>query len=1177
MGFNNPALSWSELERRLADRPAAARTGAEPTAGAAHEPSPTRPRRPPASAKPPAERPPAERPSAELPYAELPYAELHCHSNFSFLDGASDPERLAQEAAALGIETLALTDHNGLYGVVRFARAARAVGLRTVFGAELTVGGAVPRAASGAEPDPHGQHLIVLARDPEGYASLSSLISHAQLNGEKNLPRLTFADLAEAASRGAGNHWAVLTGCRKGIVPAALEAEGPKAATRELRQMMAAFGSHNVFVELWDHGSPLDSVRNDALVRIADAADAQVIASNNVHLATPADRELAAAMAAIRSRRSLDEIDPWLPGASGAHLRSPAEQYRRFARYPGVIEAAAQLGRACAFDLQLVAPNLPPYPCPAHPEGRPMTEMEYLVELTERGAEQRYGGRRSERIAGAWAQIDRELALIKQLGFAGYFLIVADIVAFCRDHDIYCQGRGSAANSAVCFALGITKADAVALGLLFERFLSPERDGPPDIDLDIESDRREEVIQYVYNRHGRTHAAQVANVITYRSRSAVRDAAKALGYSVGQQDAWSKGLSYWEPLPRAGGPADTDAAGNSPEPDAAEPDRPDDGAANVIPPTVLSLAHQLAGAPRHLGIHSGGMVMCDRPVIEVCPVERARMENRTVLQWDKEDCAAAGLVKFDLLGLGMLSALHYSVDHIKDAYGIDIDLAEITQDDAVYDMLCVGDSIGVFQVESRAQIATLPRLKPRCFYDLVVEVALIRPGPIQGGSVHPYIRRRNGTEPVTFLHPLLRNALEKTLGIPLFQEQLMQIAMDVAGFSPAEADQLRQAIGSKRSTERVRALAHRFAEGAMARGVTEETAGQIWLKLAAFASYGFPESHSISFAYIVYSSAWLKYHYPAAFCAGLLDAQPMGFYSPHSLAQDARRHGVEVRTPDINASDWNSSLEWTGGSERSAHAWRPTARWIRNPDIPQPAVRLGLESVRSIGTEVAKAIAAGRPWADAEDLRRRGGLDQRQIESLATAGALASFAGADGRPLDRRQALWSAGAAAATSADQLAGVVTGTEAPRLPGMEDWEIAQADLWASGVSPDGHPTKFIRSRLAALGVVCASRLYELPDRTKVLVGGVVTHRQRPSTAGGITFMNLEDETGLINIVVSVGCWRRYRRIATSASMLLIRGTLERTVDDVVNVVAERLDPVERVLTVDADFVLRSRDFR
>ncbi len=712
MGFNNPSMPWSELERRLSGAVA-------PTSGSGG----------------PGDRPewanggdgPAwsrrQRATSRRPgWRRRPYAELHCHSNFSFLDGASHPEELAEEAARLGLEALALTDHDGFYGVVRFSEAARAVGLPTIFGSELTLGATAP--ANGI-PDPHGAHLLVLATSPAGYGHLARAISLAQLAGEKGAPRTSLAELADTY-RG---EWLVLTGCRKGTVPAALMADGPMAARRELEQLVSIFGRDRVAVELWDHGEPLDAARNDALAELAARTGVEVVATNNVHYATPARRRLATALAAVRSRRSLDDVDPWLPAAGGAHLRSGSEQARRFARYPGVVEAAAAMGLACAFDLKLVAPALPPYPCP---EG--LDEMAYLRRITTQGALRRYGSRADR--PDAWRVIDHELDLIETLGFPGYFLIVWDIVEFCRTSNILCQGRGSAANSAVCYCLGITKADAVGLGLLFERFLSPERDGPPDIDLDIESDRREEVIQYVYAKHGRHNSAQVANVITYRSRSAVRDMAKALGFATGQQDAWSKQVDGWGRVAATAAQSDHD-----------------------IPAAVLELAAEVEDFPRHLGIHSGGMVLCDRPVIEVCPVEWGRMEDRSVLQWDKDDCAAAGLVKFDLLGLGMLSALHYAIDLIALHRGYELDLATLPQDPAVYEMLCRADTVGVFQVESRAQMATLPRLKPRTFYDLVVEVALIRPGPIQGGSVHPYIRRRNGLEPITYLHPLLENSL----------------------------------------------------------------------------------------------------------------------------------------------------------------------------------------------------------------------------------------------------------------------------------------------------------------------------------------------------------------------------------------------------------------------------------
>jgi error-prone DNA polymerase len=1151
VGFNNPDVPWREMERTLSDR---ARTGrpsvVPPGANGGDSPawSPARS---------------AYEPPAVLPRRvnATPYAELHCHSTFSFLDGASHPEELAEEAARLGLEALAITDHDGFYGVVRFAEAARAVGIPTVFGSELSLGLTKPQ---NGMPDPEGTHLLVLARDPEGYARLASTISAAQLAGaEKGKPIYDGVDWDTVH----GDHWLVLTGCRKGTVPTALERHGPGAAVRELDALIATFGRHNVAVELSDHGDPLDSHRNDALAQLAIRAGVDVVATTNAHYAMPSRRKLATAMAAVRARRSLDELDGWLPACAGAHLRSGDEQARRFARWPGAVERAAELGKACAFDLQLVAPKLPPFPCP---DG--LSEMAYLRRLTAEGAERRYGSWGTERVPGAYRQIEHELALIEQLGFPGYFLVVWDIVDFCRRSNIYCQGRGSAANSAVCYALGITNADAVALGLLFERFLSPERDGPPDIDIDIESGRREEAIQYVYAKHGRRHAAQVANVITYRAKSSIRDVAKALGYAPGQQDAWSKQADAW------GGVAVT-AAQQSKD--------------KEIPVDVLELAAELEHAPRHLGIHSGGMVICDRPIVEVCPVEWARMEDRSVLQWDKDDCAAIGLVKFDLLGLGMLEVLHGCIDLVREVHGVDVDLATIPQDDQVYDMLCRADSVGVFQVESRAQMATLPRLKPRHFYDLVVEVALIRPGPIQGGSVHPYIRRRNGKEPVTYLHPLLERSLKKTLGIPLFQEQLMQMAIDVGGFSAGEADQLRQAMGSKRSRERMERLHQRFADGAAERGVTPDVIELIWDKLAAFASYGFPESHSVSFAYLVYASAWLKRWYPAAFCAALLNAQPMGFYSPHTLVQDARRHGVEVRTPDLNASAAVATLETTGGWGHDGTSGVP---WCPEPGVggmaahpactgapnlettappPEdwgrdgPAVQLGLSYVRGIGDDLAEEIAAGRPYADAEDLARRVPLTLPQLEALATSGAFGCF----GMP--RREALWTAGAVAQVTAgkggaQRLPGIVTGADAPPLPAMTGDETARADLWATGVSPEGHPTRFVRAYLDSLGVVTATGLAAVEAGSRVLVGGVVTHRQRPATAGGTLFVNLEDETGLINVVVSKGCWIAHRKVARSAPAMLVRGRLERS-EGVTNVIAERIEPLPLAAPT------KSRDFR
>ena len=1142
------------------------------------------------------------------------YAELHAHSAFSFLDGASQPEELAAEAARLGLSALALTDHDGLYGVVRFAQAARAVGLPTVFGAELHLPvpsrtGDVLDPPTGV-PDPRATHLLVLARGAQGYRNLSRAIATAHLaTGRKGAAAYTLEGLAE---QGAGE-WLVLTGCRKGAVRRALEGgpgEGPgghRAARAELDRLVALFGRDNVAVEVTDVGDPWDSERSDALAELAASAGLPLVATGGVHYATPRDADLAGALAAVRARSSLEDLDGWLPATAGAHLRSASEMLARHARHPGAVATAAELGAECAFDLSLVAPNLPPYPVPpGH------TEASWLREITWQGARRRYGPPDAERVAGAYAQIAHELDVIEQLDFPGYFLIVHDLVDFCRRNGILCQGRGSAANSAVCYALGVTAVDAVRHGLLFERFLAPERDGPPDIDVDIESDRREEVIQYVYAKHGRTHAAQVANVISYRPKSAVRDAARALGYDVGQQDAWSKSIEQWGSLrdatPAPVLPEDVGADRHDTVP-AHRP--PSAEAMEEIPAPVIDLAERLQRLPRHLGIHSGGMVLCDRPVIEVCPVEWATMPGRTVLQWDKDDCADAGLVKFDLLGLGMLSALQNAFTLVHEHEGLAIDLHELPQEDPhVYDLLCAADTVGVFQVESRAQMGTLPRLKPRRFYDIVVEVALIRPGPIQGGSVHPYINRYQGREKVTYLHPLLEKSLSKTLGVPLFQEQLMQMAIDVADFTPAEADQLRRAMGSKRSTAKMEALHARLLAGMARNGIGPEIGEQIFDKLKAFADFGFPESHAYSFAYLVYASTWLKAHHPAAFYAGLLAAQPMGFYSPQSLVADARRHGLTVLRPDVQVSGVLARLErvrgtvgpelplapLTGGTtsqaERSPEALRHAsdagasdAGAARPPAAPPPAappphdadgalaVRLGLASVRGIGEDVAAALVdertRGGPFADLRDLARRVRLTTAQLESLATAGALGTIPGPSGQGVDRREALWAAGALAQEGPDTLPGVSVGVAAPTLPGMSEVELAVADVWATGVSVDSYPTEHVREGLDAAGVLRVAQAFEHEPGRRVAVAGVVTHRQRPGTAGGVTFLSIEDETGLLNVVCTAGLWRRFRRAARTSAALVVRGQIERA-DGATNLVAEHLAPLSLKVPT------RSRDF-
>ncbi len=1014
----------------------------------------------------------------------VPFAELHAAGSYNFLHGASDPADYVAAAVELGLTAVAVVDRDGLYGAARLATAAAEAGrgvLSTVFGAELSVFGT-------AEAP-----LTVLCRGQEGYRRLSRTITDARM-ARRDKDAADYPSLRQLATAADG-HWYILVDHRH-LARAA--------------EIVREFGARSCLVELGQTMSPADVDRNHALHGVALAHGLTEIVSTAATCATPADARLAGAKAALHDREDVLAATPRTHPLGGSWLRSGDEMTALAGDcdwLADAVGASVRIADECAFTLNLVAPQLPHFPV-----GEGHAEMSWLRELTAEGAEERYGTRDDN--PHAWEVIDHELDTIEALGFPGYFLIVHDIVTFCHDNGIFCQGRGSAANSAVCFALGITNVDAVAADLLFERFLSPERDGPPDIDLDIESGRREEAIQHVYTRYGRDNAAQVANVITYRTKGAVRDAARALGHDPGRVDAWSRGLE--------------------------EPPGP-----------VRDLAASLKGQPRHLGIHSGGMVICDRAIADVVPVEWARMEDRSVVQWDKDDCADVGLVKFDLLGLGMLEALHHAVDLVEETTGRRVELWHLQPTDPeVYAMLARADAVGVFQVESRAQLATLPRLRPRTFYDLVVEVALIRPGPIQGGSVHPYIRRRNGEEAVTYDHPSLEPVLARTLGIPLFQEQLMQMAVTVAGFSPAEADALRRAMGSKRSPERMGQMHARFIDGARdLHDIDHTTAEQLWKKVIAFASYGFPESHAQSFASLVYFSAWFKCHHPAEFCVALLRAQPMGFYSPQSLIADARRHGVGVLPVDVNASQVEATVEKGG-------------------------IRLGLGSVKGLGAEAAGRLvetreARGAAYSGVADLSREAGLTVEEVSALARAGACDSLG------LSRRQALWAAGTAATERAGMLPGTST-VSTPALPGMSAFELAAADISATGVTSEGHPVRLLRARLDAwpgnFPVVPASGLLSVENGRRILVAGVVTHRQRPMTAGGVTFLGMEDETGLVNVMVSPGLWRARRRVATTSRMLMVRGIVQNA-GGAVTVAADALEPLEAAETL----ATPSRDFR
>ncbi len=1153
MAYNNPPIPWSQLERKLSGRPPKPweNPDGDNGPGWSHH----------------RERYQAKDEVARPDGPTTRYAELHAHSDFSFLDGASDPESLIEEAVRLGLDALALTDHDGFYGVSRFAEAAREYDLSTIYGAELSIELAAPQTGVA---DPQGHHLLVLADGVEGYRRLAAAITEAQLRGgEKGRPVYDLTELAEQA----GQHWMILTGCRKGLVRQALAAGGSTgcdAASGQLDRLTSLFGRDRVAVELIDHGLPDDDAFNDALSELAADHGLAAIASNNVHYAEPSSYRLAAAMAAVRARRSLAEMDGWLPPPA-AHLRSGDEMTARFARYPGAVTAAADLGHQLAFDLRAATPRLPRLDVPAG-----HTAKTWLRELTRRGADELYPGNRAE----AQARLDKELSVIGEKNFEGYFLIVGDMVQFARDRGILCQGRGSAANSVVCYTLKITAVDPIKFDLPFERFLASTREEEPDIDVDFDSDRREEVIQEVYRRYGRRNAAQVADVISYRPKSAVRDMAKALGYSTGQQDAWSKQIDTWSRVT-------------------------DDDDDHQIPQQVTELANRLLRAPRHLGIHSGGMVLTEQPVGEVVPIEHARMEDRTILQWDKDSCAWMGLVKFDFLGLGILNAINHTFNLVANHLGESWEFATIPKEEpGVYDMLCRADAVGLFQVESRAQVGTLPRLRPRRFYDLVIEVALIRPGPIQGGAVHPYIRRATGTDPISYPHPLLEPVLRRTKGIPLFQEQLMQIAMSVGGCTGDDADLLRRAMVSKLGVEKIDRLRRKLFDGMAANGITGDMAQGLYERIEAFANFGFAESHAISFALLVYATAWLKLHYPAGYLAGLLRSQPMGFYSPQTLVADARRHGVRVLRPDIFASDADTTLEpvepvdTTGRDGRGAATEAivsPTGMAScldhEQPPVPefdphgsdQPrthrrdgalAVRLGLSTVAGIGADMAARIVAERgkePFAHIADVTRRTGLTINQAESLATAGAF------DGFGLSRRQALWNAGYT--DSPDQLEGTAIDAVAPQLPGMSVTELTLADLSATNIAPDDHPIAHLRADLAERDIISIAQLEPGLDGRRVKVAGLVTHRQRPSTAGGVTFLNLEDETGMLNVICTEAVWRRYRRVARTVAGMIIRGKIEYS-DGVVNLTADRLDGLVAAIPRAAQVIPRkypSRDFR
>ncbi|MGF1467589.1 MAG: error-prone DNA polymerase [Sandaracinaceae bacterium] len=1013
------------------------------------------------------------------------YVPLWVKSNGSLLEGASHPEELVERAAELGLDRLAITDRDSLLGAVRAHVVGREVGVGPLVGAEVTVGEAWA-------PDERWK-VVLLAQGREGYGRLCRLLTHGQARMPKGQ---SLVNLREVGEHGEG--LIALAG-----EPQALASLAPAFEDRLYARLARHLRADEVEAEI-------------RLRREAARLGVPLVATTEVLYHDPARRPLADVLTCIRHRTSLDRAGRLLrPNAEHALLGAEAMA----ARYRDVPEALArtvEVADRCPFRLAELTYR---YPQEHLPEGE--SEGSWLRRLTLAGARERFGGDVPGEVV---AQLDRELALIEELEYGGYFLTMWDIVRFCREQEILCQGRGSAANSAVCYCLGITAIDPVRMDLLFERFLSRERAEPPDIDLDIEHQRREEVIQYVYRRWGRRRAAMVANVIRYRAKSALRDVGKALGLPQTALDQASKLLSYWS------GGIDDEVLAHAGL-DASAP--------RVR--LLIELAREIRHFPRHLSIHPGGFLLGAEPVDTLVPVEPATMEGRTVIQWDKEDVENLGLFKVDLLGLGMLSQIHRAFDLLRAHEGLDLTIATVpAEDPATYRMVSDADTIGVFQIESRAQMSMLPRLRPRTFYDLVIEVAIVRPGPIQGDMVHPYLRRRNGEEPVVYPHPSLERVLQRTLGVPIFQEQVMKLAVLAAGYSAGEADQLRRDMAAWRSTGRMEAHRERIITRMIAHGIEEEFAERVFNQIRGFGEYGFPESHAASFALLSYVTSWLKCHHHAAFTCALLNAWPMGFYQPSTLVEDAKRHDVEVRPIDIRRSAWDCTLEdaspTTDGAPRR-HRW---------------AVRMGLRYVKGLGERERERLEGLGPGVDGlAELVARSGLSQRALLALASAGAFGSFG------LDRRQALWEIrGLCTQRGRPLVRSEDTAPSArPSFPALDDHDEVSWDYRASLHSTRGHPMGRLRDALDARRLPDAQTIWSLPHGRRTTYVGMVICRQRPMTATGVTFLTLEDETGYVNVIVWRPVFERFETIVKTAAVLEVRGQIQ-TDQGVTNLIAERL---------------------
>jgi error-prone DNA polymerase len=1023
------------------------------------------------------------------------YSELHCKTNFSFLQGASHPEELVARTAELGYAALAITDVNSLAGVVRAHVAAKAAGLKLLIGAELT-----PRDAPA---------VVVWVPDRAAYGRLCRLITCGRRRAAKGDCELTVQDIADHAD----GLWA---GVVPGGAPAALE-----ESLARYRECFA--GRCGLLAEL--QRGPDDDYRLEQLRQLSRRNRLPLIAAGDVHYHVPGRQPLQHVLTAIRHGVTVATAGALLFPNAQRHLKPVEEIYSLFASVPEAIERTREIAERCTFSLDELRYE---YPLELAPAG--LTPLQYLRQLTWQGAEKRYPRGIPDKVRGL---LEHELVLIEELHYEAYFLTVWDLVQFARGRGILCQGRGSAANSAVCYCLEITAVDPAHVDLLFERFISRERNEAPDIDVDFEHERREEVLQYLYQKYGRDRAGIAAAVITYRTRSAIREVGKALGLSLDRIDRLAKNMDGYpeqavelEQRCQEMG-IDTDSA---------------------VGRRLVYLAQELIGFPRHLSQHVGGMVMTRGPLCELVPIENAAMPERTVVQWDKDDLEALGILKVDCLSLGMLTAIRKCSALVQKLNGHALTLASVPSgDSAVYDMICRADTMGVFQIESRAQMAMLPRLRPRCYYDLVIEVAIVRPGPIQGQMVHPYLRRRAGEEAVTYPNAEIRRVLDKTLGVPIFQEQVMKLAVVAAGFTPGEADQLRRAMGAWRRNGHMDSFRRKLLDGMRERGLSAEFAERVFQQIRGFGEYGFPESHAASFALLVYVSAFLKHYYPAAFTAALLNSQPMGFYAPAQLIRDARQHGVEVRPVDVNCSVWDCTLEAAG------------------------VLRLGFRLISGLAQRDAETIVRQRaagPYRSVDEFARRTGLGQAVVCRLAEADAFATLGG------PRRQALWDALAQPTRrrplplwdSQDE------GEPPAALPAATMQEEVRADYETLGLTLRPHPLSFYRAELERLDVTPAAQLRELPDRRQVKLAGLIILRQRPGTGKGITFVTLEDETGIANLVVHKPVWERFHQIARHSNAWLVRGRLEQR-HGVIHVIVQHLQDLHDELAQ----LVQSRDFR